>query len=442
MYPGFFCMKGENMELRYINIGDIIPYENNPRKNDDAVEFVANSIREFGFRNPIILDKNNVIVAGHTRLLAAQKIGLDSVPVLYADDLTEEQIKAFRLVDNKTAEIAQWDFEKLEEELSQITMDMSAFGFDEEEPDDALITEDNYQETKAEPKAKLGEIYQLGRHRLMCGDSTVKADVEALMDGKLADCVVTDPPYGVSYEGGVNGDPDDDKLINDNLTGEEFDLFLTDAFRNMNEAMRDGAAYYIWYPSRNPVPFILALQCTGLNISEQLVWNKRPHVIGHADYHWKHEPCIYGWKGGLDIDSIADKLAKELKLSQVCIAQALQDVLTDYGTEHEMALYGWKPGAGHYFTGDRTQVTVMDYAKPAANIEHSTMKPIDLMAQLVRNSTKKNWLVLDLFGGSGSTLMACEQTDRVCYTMEFDPKYVDVIIDRWETFTGQKAVRM
>lgn len=440
MYPGFFCMKGEKMELRYINIGDIIPYENNPRKNDDAVEYVANSIREFGFRNPIILDKNNVIVAGHTRLLAAQKIGLDSVPVLYADDLTEEQIKAFRLVDNKTAEIAQWDFEKLEEELSQITMDMSAFGFDEEEPDDALITEDNYQETKAEPKAKLGEIYQLGRHRLMCGDSTVKADVEALMDGKLADCVVTDPPYGV--EGGVNGDPDDDKLINDNLTGEEFDLFLTDAFRNMNEAMRDGAAYYIWYPSRNPVPFILALQCTGLNISEQLVWNKRPHVIGHADYHWKHEPCIYGWKGGLDIASIADKLAKELKLSQICVAQALQDVLTDYGTEHEMALYGWKPGAGHYFTGDRTQVTVMDYAKPAANIEHSTMKPIDLMAQLVRNSTKKNWLVLDLFGGSGSTLMACEQTDRVCYTMEFDPKYVDVIIDRWETFTGQKAVRM
>ena len=172
-----------------------------------------------------------------------------------------------------------------------------------------------------------------------------------------------------------------------------------------------------------------------------MIWNKRPHVIGHADYHWKHEPCLYGWKGGLNIPLIAERLAKELNLTQDCVAQALQDALTDYGTAHQPCLYGSKEGS-HYFTDDRTQVTVLEYEKPAANVEHSTMKPIEMMAQLIRNSTKKNQVVLDLFGGSGSTLMACEQLDRVCYMMEYDPKYVDVIISRWEAFTGKRAVRL
>lgn len=439
--PRFFCMKGAKMEIRLIPIGDIIPYSNNPRNNDAAVDAVAASIHEFGFRNPVILDKKNVVVCGHTRLKAAQKLGLDEIPCTYVDDLTDDQIRAFRLVDNKTAEIADWDFDKLEEELAQISMDMTPWGFDE--ADDDLVTDDGYEEEAPnEPKAKQGDIFILGRHRLMCGDSTVAADVQALMNGEHADCVVTDPPYGVGYKGGVNGDPETDQLENDDLSGEAFDIFLTSAFTNMANAMRDGAAYYVWYASRNPVPFAVALQRTGFRISEQLVWNKKPHVIGHADYHRKHEPCAYGWKGGLNTPAIAEKLAAELKLEPAAVRQALQDVLTDYGTHHEPCMYGWKEGASHYFVNDRTQVTVMDYAKPTANVEHSTMKPIDLMAQLIRNSTKKGWAVLDLFGGSGSTLMACEQTDRKCFMMEFDPKYVDVIINRWETFTGLKAVKV
>ena len=200
------------MEIKNIPIHEIIPYENNPRKNDAAVDAVAESIREFGFRNPVILDKNNVVVCGHTRLKAAEQLGLKTIPCLYADDLTEDQIRAFRLVDNKTAEFADWDFGKLEEELVKIDMDLSLWGF--ELPDDEVITEDDYKEEPQEPKSKPGEIYQLGKHRLMCGDSTVREDVLTLMDGVLCDCVVTDPPYNVGYKGGVNGDPDTDQLVN------------------------------------------------------------------------------------------------------------------------------------------------------------------------------------------------------------------------------------
>ena len=427
------------MEIKNIPIHEIIPYENNPRKNDAAVDAVAESIREFGFRNPVILDKNNVVVCGHTRLKAAEQLGLKTIPCLYADDLTEDQIRAFRLVDNKTAEFADWDFGKLEEELVKIDMDLSLWGF--ELPDDEVITEDDYKEEPQEPKSKPGEIYQLGKHRLMCGDSTVREDVLTLMDGVLCDCVVTDPPYNGGYKGGVNGDPDTDQLVNDDLSDSEFDDFLTKAFSNMNEVMKSGCSFYVWFASMKAVHFWLALQANGFIIREELIWNKRPHVIGHADYHWKHEPCLYGWKGGLNIPLIAERLAKELNLTQDCVAQALQDALTDYGTAHQPCLYGSKEGS-HYFTDDRTQVTVLEYAKPAANVEHSTMKPIEMMAQLIRNSTKKNQVVLDLFGGSGSTLMACEQLDRVCYMMEYDPKYVDVIISRWEAFTGKRAVRL
>ena len=428
------------MEIKYIPVSEIIPYENNPRKNEAAVDAVAESILEFGFKNPVILDRNNVIVCGHTRLKAAEKIGLAKVPVIYADDLTDDQIRAFRLVDNKTAEFADWDFEKLEAELSGIDMDLSLWGF--ELPDDDVITEDDYKEPEPEePNAKQGDIYLLGKHRLMCGDSTDKADVEALMDGVLCDCVVTDPPYNVGYKGGVNGDPETDQLINDDMSDSDFDDFLTQAFSNMNEAMKPGAAFYVWFASMKAVHFWLALQAAGFVIREELIWNKRPHVIGHADYHWKHEPCLYGWKGGLNIPAIAERLASELNLTQDCVEQALQDALTDYGTAHQPCLYGNKEGS-HYFTNDRTQVTVLEYAKPSANVEHSTMKPIEMMAQLIRNSTKKGQIVLDLFGGSGSTLMACEQTERVCYMMEYDPKYIDVIINRWETFAGRKAVKV
>lgn len=387
----------------FLNISELKPYENNPRFNDKAVDAVAASIKEFGFKVPIVVDKNNVIVAGHTRLKAAQKLGLEEIPVIVADDLTEEQIKAFRLADNKVGEIAEWDFEKLEMELKNIEMDMSEFNFDMKEltkefDKNKEVTEDDFDIDKAVeeidvPTSKRGDVFQLGNHRLMVGDSTSKEDVEKLMNGKKADCVVTDPPYNVAYEGLTK-----DKLtiMNDKMSPEQFKEFLTEAFRRLHEILKDGGAFYIWLASREQVNFETALNEAGLQVRQQLIWNKNCMTLGRQDYQWKHEPC----------------------------------------------LYGWKDGASHNWYSDRSQTTVMDFNKPNRNGEHPTMKPLELIGYQIKNSSKENDIVADLFGGSGTTIIACEQLDRRCYTMELDPKYCDVIIKRWEMLTGKKAVKL
>jgi site-specific DNA-methyltransferase (adenine-specific) len=372
---------------------ELIPYENNPRDNDDAVDYVAESIKEFGFKVPIIIDKNNVIVAGHTRYKACKKLSINEVPCLVADDLTEEQIKAFRLADNKVAEIATWDFEKLDLELSTLELDMELFGFEiieDEEPVEA--TEDDYEvEVPAEPKAKYGDVYQLGKHRLMCGDSTSIDDVEKLMNGAKVDLLITDPPYNVNYEGATK-----DKLtiMNDKMDNDNFRQFLLDAFTCADNVMKDGAAFYIWHADSEGYNFRGACFDVGWTVRQCLIWNKNSLVLGRQDYHWKHEPC----------------------------------------------LYGWKDGASHNWYGDRKQTTVLDFDRPSRNAEHPTMKPIPLFDYQIQNNTKKGDIVLDLFGGSGTTLMASEQNERSAYLMELDPKYVDVIINRWEQFTGEKAV--
>jgi site-specific DNA-methyltransferase (adenine-specific) len=374
-------------------LDELIPYENNPRDNDDAVDYVAESIKEFGFKVPIIIDKNNVIVAGHTRYKACKKLGINEVPCLVADDLTEEQIKAFRLADNKVAEIATWDFEKLDLELSTLELDMELFGFEiieDEEPVEA--TEDDYEvEVPEEPKAKYGDVYQLGKHRLMCGDSTSIDDVEKLMNGAKVDLLITDPPYNVNYEGATK-----DKLtiMNDKMDNDNFRQFLLDAFTCADNVMKDGAAFYIWHADSEGYNFRGACYDVGWTVRQCLIWNKNSLVLGRQDYHWKHEPC----------------------------------------------LYGWKDGASHNWYGDRKQTTVLDFDRPSRNAEHPTMKPIPLFDYQIQNNTKKGDIVLDLFGGSGTTLMASEQNERSAYLMELDPKYVDVIINRWEQFTGQKAV--
>ena len=385
----------------FLNISELKPYENNPRINDKAVDAVAASIKEFGFKVPIIIDKNNVIVAGHTRLKAAQKLGLEEVPVIVADDLTEEQIKAFRLADNKVSEIAEWDFEKLEMELKNIEMDMSEFNFDMKEltkefDKNKEVTEDDFDveteiEKIEEPTSKRGDVFQLGNHRLMCGDSTSKEDVERLMNGNKADLVVTDPPYNVAYEGLTK-----DKLtiMNDKMSHEQFKEFLTKAFACLNESLKEGGAFYIWYASLEQLNFETALNEAGLQVRQQLIWNKNSMTLGRQDYQWKHEPCFYGWKDG----------------------------------------------ASHNWYSDRSQTTVMDFNKPNRNGEHPTMKPLELIGYQIKNSSKENDIVTDLFGGSGSTLIACEQLKRSYYTMELDPKYCDVIIKRWETLTGNKAI--
>ena len=382
------------MDIINIALKDLKPYENNPRKNDDAVKYVAESIKEFGFKVPIVIDKDNVIVAGHTRYKAAKKLGMTEIPCIIADDLTDEQIKAFRLADNKVAEKAEWDFDLLNTELDDIIdLDMELFGFEDALQDNAEeAIEDEFEvELPPEPKSKLGDIYQLGNNRLMCGDSTVLEDVEKLMGGEQADMLLTDPPYNVNYEGKTK---DKLKIKNDKMDNDNFRQFLTDAFSNADMVMKPGAVFYIWHADSEGYNFRGACFDAGWTVRQCLIWNKNSMVMGRQDYQWKHEPC----------------------------------------------LYGWKEGAGHLWASDRKQTTVINFDKPTRNDMHQTMKPIPLFDYQIKNNTKGGDVVLDLFGGSGTTIMACEQNGRRGYSMEYDPRYVDVIVDRWEKFTGAKAV--
>lgn len=384
------------MKVEAKSIDEIKPYENNPRDNDDAVDAVANSIKEFGWQQPIVVDNEGVIIAGHTRYKAAQKLGLKHVPVVVADNLTPDQVKAYRLADNKTAELADWNMDLLNDELDQIRdIDMSDFGFDDldslELEDADTAKDDNFDEaTPTEPKSKPGQIYQLGRHRLMCGDSTNKSDVKELMGGYQADLLLTDPPYNVDYTVKTKTAM---KIDNDHLKDDDFYKFLYSAFDCAKENMKDGAAYYVWYASSQAINFSRALNDAGMKVRQQLIWEKNQIVMGRQDYQWQHEPC----------------------------------------------LYGWNEDGSHAWYSDRKQSTVLHFDKPQRSDLHPTMKPIPLFDYQIKNSSKSGDIVLDLFGGSGTSIMACEQDGRTCYTMEFDPKYVDVIINRWEEFTGEKA---
>lgn len=382
------------------SINELIPYENNPRNNDEAVDFVAESIKEFGFKVPIIIDKNNTIVAGHTRYKASKKLGLEVVPCLVADDLTDEQIKAFRLADNKVSEIATWDFEKLELEMSAIDLNMELFGFESMESEEPVeVQEDDFEpEIPEEPTSKRGDIYLLGNHRLMCGDSTSVTDVEKLMDGDKADMVFTDPPWNVNYGAVQDGNAQGYKprtIMNDFMGTEDFKEFMYGAFSCMNIASKEGAMTYVVMSAQEWGNMMLTLAQNDYHWSSTIIWNKDTLVLSRKDYHTKYEPIWYGWKEGQ---------------SRLCPLE------------------------------DRKQSDVWDVDRPKKSDEHPTMKPISLVARAINNSSKKNDVVLDLFGGSGTTLMAAEQTERNCRMMELDPKYVDVIVHRWEEFTGKKAV--
>lgn len=379
------------MEIVNKNIEEIKMYENNPRNNDGAVEYVANSIKEFGFKVPIVLDKNNIIVAGHTRYKAAKLLNITEIPCIIADDLSDEQVKAFRLIDNKAAELASWDNDLLNLELENIKdIDMELFDFQISNILDNVVDDEYEIELPEDPKTKTGNIYKLGNHYLMCGDSTNTDDVKKLMNNQLADLIVTDPPYNVNYEGKTG---DNLKIMNDNMENNQFYSFLESAFINLYESIKDGGSIYVFHADTEGLNFRKAMMSSGFKLAECLVWVKNAFVMGRQDYHWKHEPV----------------------------------------------LYGWKPGASHYFINDRSQSTVLEFDKPIRNEEHPTMKPIDLIAYLINNSSKKDEIVLDLFGGSGTTMIACEQTNRKAFIMELDPRYCDVIVDRWEKFTNQKA---
>lgn len=388
-------------QIKEVPIGDVKPYENNPRDNDGAVEATANSIKEFGWQQPIVVDKDMVIIAGHTRLKAAKQLGLKHVPIVVAD-LSEEQAKAYRLADNKTGELADWDMGLLDDELAEIAdIDMSDFGFDLDIPDDGEeAQEDDFdEEVPEEPKSKLGQIYQLGRHRLMCGDSTKAEDVKKLVGGVQCDLLLTDPPYNVDYGGESMADKKrsktrkDETIKNDYQDDKQFLGFLTSALSNGFNSMKSGASFYIWYAQSQSIAFYEACRASKLSVRQQLIWNKNSMVVGRQDYQWKHEPC----------------------------------------------LYGWAEGGSHSWYSDRKQTTVLNFDRPTHSDLHPTMKPVALFDYQIKNSTKSGDVVLDLFGGSGTTIMACEQDGRNACVMEYDPKYVDVIIKRWEDFTGKKA---
>lgn len=383
------------MEIRSVKIKEIKPYDRNAKKHDDTqINNVAESIRQFGFVQPIVIDSNGVIVIGHCRFEAAKRLKYAEVPCIMVDDLTPEQVDALRIVDNKTNE-SPWDIDLLTEELYGLDLSMFDFGWDfiEDPTESAEITEDEAPEVDKtnDPISKFGQIWKLGRHRLMCGDSTSEENVKALLGGAKADLLLTDPPYGVDYTGKTK---DALKIQNDAKTDEEMIEFLSSAFRAADSVMKPGAVFYIWYAGTKEHAFDKACQLTGWEVRQILIWAKNTMVMGRQDYQWKHEPCIYGWKGG----------------------------------------------AGHLWASDRKQTTILEFDRPTANKEHPTMKPIALFDYQIQNNTKGGDIVLDLFGGSGTTIMACEQNGRNACVMEYDPKYVDVIIKRWENFTGEKAV--
>lgn len=385
-------------------IDSIRPYPDNPRHNDDAVEAVAASIREFGFRQPIVVDRDDVIVVGHSRYKAALKLGLAEVPVHVAAELSPAQAKAYRLADNQTATLATWDDAKLVAELLALQeqeFDLGLTGFSADELSELLAPEptefagdpDDVPEPPVEPITQPGDLWLLGRHRLLCGDSTKAADVERLLDGATADLLLTDPPYNVAYVGKT---ADALTIANDAMAGVDYRDFLVRCLGAAKGHMAQGAAFYLWHADSEGFTVRGACADVGLMVRQCLVWVKSTFALGRQDYHWKHEPCLYGW-----VD-----------------------------------------GAAHTWLADRTQTTVLEFDKPARNAEHPTMKPVELFAYLIGNSCPRGGLVLDPFGGSGTTLVAAEQTGRTACLLELDPKYVDVIVQRFETLTGTKAERM
>lgn len=420
-------MDSAKHQIEYKRLDEIRPYDNNPRHNDEAAKAVANSIREFGFQSPIIVDRDGVIIAGHTRYKAARRLKLQTVPVIVAAELTPEQVKALRIADNSTGEVAEWDLQLLVQELTGIDYDMADFGLNLEIRVDEEVKEDDFDaEPPEKPITQRGDIWLLGDHRVMCGDSTSPQDVERLMDGQLADLLLTDPPYNVNYEGS-NGK----KIENDNMAESEFRQFLLKAYSRAFDACRTGASAYIFHADTEGEAFRAMFREAGWGLHGCLVWVKNSLVLGRSDYQWQHEPCLYGWKPGANHYFINDRSQTTV------IDDAKPDDLRHMKKDQ---LLDWAIKAQALLT--QTPSSVLRCDKPPRNAEHPTMKPVVLCGRLIKNSSKPGQTVLDLFGGSGSTLIACEQLSRRCCTMEYDPRYVDVIVKRWEDFTGEKAVRL
>lgn len=393
------------MNIQKIKIDKLIPATYNPRKNlkpsDAEYVKIKNSIEKFGFVSPLVINKDMTVIGGHQRLKVLKEMGIVEVECIIVDlDKTNE--KALNIALNKIQ--GDWDEEKLEALLQELKLedfDTNLTGFDFDEVDEILkdvngSKEDDFDVDSAyeeieEPITKPGDVWILGKHRLMCGDSAQKEDVMRLMNNQDADMLLTDPPYNVDYVGKTS---EALKIKNDNMSDNQFYEFLKKVFENMYSVTKEGASIYVFHADTEGLNFRKAFKDAGYKLVECLIWKKDCFVMGRQDYQWQHEPI----------------------------------------------LYGWKEGAAHHFINDRTQSTILEFDRPRQSSLHPTMKPIDLVARLLKNSSKENDKILDLFGGSGSTIIAAEQLNRNCYTMELDPKYCDVIVKRWESLTNKEAI--
>lgn len=386
-------MQDKKTEYYLADIRDLIPYARNARTHSDTqIAQVAASIKEFGFLAPIIVDGDNTILCGHGRFYAAQKLGLEKVPCIREEYLTESQKRAYIIADNKLTENGGWDSEMLAVELTDLMgdgFDVGLTGFDEKELADLFgdekpdVEDDDFDLSEALEKASFveeGDVWTIGRHRLVCGDATKAEDVEKLMAGKKANLILTDPPYGVSFQSS-----DGLSIQNDSIKGEEFYQFLLAAFQNMAAHLEKGGAAYVFHADTEGLNFRKAFVDAGFHLAGCCIWVKNSLVLGRSDYQWQHEPVLYGF---------------------------LQN-------------------GKHPWFSDRKQTTIWNFDKPKRNKNHPTSKPLDLLSYPLGNSTQENAVVIDTFGGSGSTLMACEKANRICHTMELDPKYASVILRRF-----------
>ena len=406
-----------DLNIEYVPVNELVPYCRNARTHSDAqVAQIAASIREFGFTSPVLIDGDKGIVAGHGRVLASRKLDMAKVLCIRLDGMTKTQKRAYILADNKLAMNAGWDDAMLACELADLVaagynVELTGFTAEElaaltvEEVPAGLTDDDATPEPPENPVTVVGDVWILGKHRVMCGDSTSITAVETLMAGAQVDMLITDPPYNVAYGGAGGNAANKNKvdggkrntqaILNDDMSDDAFRQFLRDAFTTAVTVMKPGAVFYIWHSDSEGYNFRGACRDAGLTVRQCLIWKKSQLVMGRQDYQWKHEPC----------------------------------------------LYGWKDGAGHLWAADRKQTTILEFDKPSTNDIHPTMKPVALFEYQMLNNTKGGDVVLDLFGGSGTTAIAAEKHGRHARLMELEPKYVDVICRRWEEFTGQKAVR-
>lgn len=441
------------MDIQKIKADKLIPAIYNPRKNlkkgDAEYKKIERSILEFGYVDPIIVNKDMTIIGGHQRYKVLVDLGYDELDCVVVD-LPKDREKALNIALNKIS--GEWDMNALAdllEELKRTDLDLALTGFDADEVDELFrkmqttdeVKEDDFNVDAAvasitEPVSKPRDIWQLGRHRLMCGDATILSDVEKLADEKLASMVFTDPPYNVDYTGGTS---EQLKIKNDKMKDQAFYQFLYDSFINMFAVTAAGGAIYICHADSEGLNFRKAFMNSGWLLKQCIVWIKNAFVMGRQDHHWQHEPILYGWKPGRHSWYGGRKQSTVIKAEdgvfvntkgdgfQITFNNGIQKVVLDVPEYNVVAAYS-----------DEV-TTTWQIEKPLRNGEHPTMKPIKLCARAINNSSRPSGIVLDLFGGSGSTLIACEQLNRICYMMELDPVYCDVIIKRWEEFTGQKA---